>query len=78
MATRGSGVGRMSDAAFPCKSSVYTRQVQSVYLPVTLAVENHPAHLVVRVGFWGRLVHGQQVAPARVMQGLRLFLCCSI
>jgi hypothetical protein len=63
---------------FLCKYSAYTRQVQSVYLPVTPAVENHPAHLMVRVEFLGRLVHGQQVAPTRIMQGLRLFLCCDI
>jgi len=44
---------------FLCKYSPYTRQVQSVYLPVTLAVENYPAHLVVRMEFLGRLVHSQ-------------------
>jgi hypothetical protein len=41
----------MSDAVLLCKCSAYTRQVQSVYLPVTLTVENRPAHLVIRVEF---------------------------
>jgi hypothetical protein len=42
-------VGRVSDPIFTFDYSPYTSHIRGVYLPVTLAVANHAAHLIIRV-----------------------------